>query len=311
MQVILVPPSWLNDLDELAVVVKPNVRLDSTWSLNPGASGAAVGLCCESLDDLAALERFSGIEIVSFTGTGISNVVETPLIRGSSITLCNIRDYASEDVAEHTLALIFGLAKRIVEGQKLIQSGRWSTSAPWGLRLRGKTLGLVGLGAIGYEVADMAKAIGMKTIYWSRSRNPDTENELGIIFADIKDVFAMSDVVSLHLQLNGETRGIVDRTLLESMKPGAFLVNTARSGLVDGEALLEVLRSGRLGGAGIDVFEQEPLSPHHEFLSMQNVLLSPHVGASTIEAISRARRECLLNVVAYLSGQPRNVVYKG
>jgi phosphoglycerate dehydrogenase-like enzyme len=151
----------------------------------------------------------------------------------------------------------------------------------------------------------------MKTIYWSRSRNPDTENELGIMFADIEDVFAMSDVVSLHLQLNGETRGIVDRTLLESMKPGAFLVNTARSGLVDGEALLEVLRSGRLGGAGIDVFEQEPLSPHHEFLSMQNVLLSPHVGASTIEAISRARRECLLNVVAYLSGQPRNVVYKG
>lgn len=311
MQVVLVPYSWSDDLDELSAMVGSRARLDPTWSTEPESQGDAVALCCESVEDLAALAKFGGIEVVSFTGTGISDVLDMPIVKGRSLTLCNIRDYASVDVAEHTLALILGLTKRIVEGERLVRSGGWSTGAPWGQRLSGMTLGLVGLGAIGCEVARMAKALGMNTIYWSRRRHPDIENELGITHASLDDVFVSSDVVSLHLGLNGETAGIVGRRLLTAMKKGSFLVNTARGGLVDSEALLEVLRSGHLGGAGLDVFEEEPLPPHHEFLIMHNVLLSPHVGAATSEAISRARRECLQNVVAYLDGRPRNVVQAG
>jgi len=311
MQVVLVPQSWSKDGDQLSAMVGARAQLDPTWSSNPGSRGDAVALCCESVDDLAALERFAGIEIVSFTGTGISDVLDMPIVKGRSLTLCNIRDYASVDVAEHTLALILGLAKKIAGGERLVRSGGWSTGEPWGLRLSGKTLGLVGLGAIGCEVARMATALGMNTIYWSRRRHPDIENELGISHTHLEDVFASSDVVSMHLGLNDETKEIVGRRLLGSMKQGSFFVNTARGGLVDGEALLEVLRSGHLGGAGLDVFEKEPLPPDHDFLFMHNVLLSPHVGASTSEAISRARRECLQNVLAYLEGQPRNVVQSG
>jgi lactate dehydrogenase-like 2-hydroxyacid dehydrogenase len=289
----------------------PDIRLDPDWSVDKAVSGTADGLCCESVADLEALNNFSGIRVVSFTGTGISDVLEMPIVQGRGLTFCNIRDYASADVAEHAFALILGVAKRMIEADRLIHAGQWSTGGPWGMKLGGKTLGLVGLGSIGLEVARIAKSFGMEVVYWSRSRHVEAEDLLGIRQLSLDKVFSESDIVSLHLALTVETKGMVGAGLLERMKPGSFLVNTARGALVDGRALLDVLRSGRLGGAGLDVFDEEPLPIGHELLQLPNVLLTPHVGAATVEALIRARKECLQNVVSFFAGQPRNVVLPG
>jgi phosphoglycerate dehydrogenase-like enzyme len=295
----------------LATLIPSDIRLIPHWSVDRAASGTAEGLCCESVADLEALTMFAGIRVVSFTGTGISDIFEMPIVQGRELTFCNIRDYASADVAEHTFALILGVAKRLVDGDQLVQMGQWSSGGPWGIRLGGKTLGLVGLGSIGTEVARIAKSFGMNVIYWSRSRHVQAEESLGIVHVSLERLFSEADIVSLHLALNKETKGMVSASLLGRMKLGSFLVNTARGALIDGVALADVLRSGRLGGAGLDVFEEEPLPPGHGLLKLPNVLLSPHVGASTGEAITRARLECLLNVVSFLAGQPRNVVLSG
>jgi phosphoglycerate dehydrogenase-like enzyme len=310
-QTILVPLSWSDDLKAFTATLPDNIRLNSQWSSQTETDSEALGLCCESVQDLEALKGYKNIEVVSFAGTGISDVLEMPIVQGRSLTLCNIRDYASVDVAEHAVALMFGLAKKLIEGENLIRNGSWSTGDLWGLRLHGKKLGLLGLGSIGSEVARMARALGMEVLYWSRNRHADTENQLGISYVSFKQVFEYSDFVSLHLALNEETKGIVGQEEFRSMKHGSFLINTARGGLVEIEALIHSLRSGQLAGAGLDVFEEEPLPSTHELRGLQNVLLSPHVGAATTEGIRRSREECLLNVVSYLRGKPRNVVRAG
>lgn len=311
MRTILVPLSWSDDLGQFAKFLPDDVRLNSHWSIQSINEGDALGLCCESVRDLDALREFKNIEVLSFTGTGISNVLELPIVQGRSLTLCNIRDYASVDVAEHAIALMFGLAKRLAEGENAVRSGSWSTGAPWGRRLLGKTLGLVGLGSIGSEVAQRARALGMEVVYWSRNQHPNMEHQLGISYVSFAQVFELSDFVSLHLALNEQTKGIVGKEQLRAMKQDSFLINTARGGLIEIEALLRVLRSGQIAGAGLDVFEEEPLPPTHELAKLHNVLLSPHVGAATSEGILRSREECLLNIVYYLRGQPRNVVRAG
>lgn len=310
-QTIIVPFSWSDDLELFASTLPDGIRINSQWSRQAGTDRDARGLCCESVQDLQALKEFKEIEVVSFTGTGISDVLAMPILKGRSLTLCNIRDYASVDVAEHAVALMFGLAKRLIEGESIIRNKGWSTGSPWGLRLRGKKLGLIGLGSIGLEVARMAKAPGMEVFYWSRYRHADKEMQLGIAYASLKQVLELSDFVSLHLALNEQTKGIIGREELRSMKQGSILINTARGGLIETEALIQSLRSGQIAGAGLDVFEEEPLPHAHELLALRNVLLSPHVGAATREGIRRSREECLLNVVSFFCGQPRNVVRAG
>jgi len=311
MRTILVPLSWTDDLGLFAQSLPDDVRLNSQWSTQTVTDGDALGLCCESVQDLEALRAFENVEVVSFTGTGITDILEMPIVQGRSLTLCNIRDYASVDVAEHAVALMFGLAKRLAEVGNIIRTGNWSTGGPWGCRLHGRKLGLVGLGSIGSEVARMVKALGMEVLYWSRNRHLNIEHQLGISYVSLEQVFELSDFVSLHLALNEHTKGIVGQEQLRIMKHGSFLINTARGGLVETEALLQALRSGQLAGAGLDVFEEEPLPSTHELIGLHNVLLSPHVGAATSEGILRSREECLLNVVSYLRGQPRNVVRAG
>jgi D-3-phosphoglycerate dehydrogenase len=311
MQTILVPSSWTDDLGVFAEGLPAGLLLNSTWSTQVLTDGNAVGLCCESVPDLEALQAFKSIEVVSFTGTGISDVLELPIVQGRSITLCNIRDYASVDVAEHAVALMFALAKRLAEGEDRVRSGSWPTGGPWGIRLLGKKLGLVGLGSIGSEVARIARALGMEVFYWSRNRHSNMEIQMGISYVSFERVFEQSDIVSLHLALNHQTRGIIGQEQFRIMKPDSFLVNTARGGLIETGSLLRALRSRQIAGAGLDVFDEEPLPHTHELTKLGNVLLSPHVGAATSEGILRSRKECLLNVVSYLQGQPRNVVRAG
>lgn len=308
---VIVPLSWSNFTEQLTPLLTSDVEMQ--FGFTPATAKnistiSRLGLCCESIQDLNLLQTLDQVKVVSFTGTGITDVLELPILEHRNLTICNIRDYASVEVAEHTFALIFGVAKRICFGDALVRRGQWFTNAPWGVTLRGKTLGLLGLGSIGCEVARIGRMLGMKVVYWSRSARDDVELELGIEFVDIENLFSTSDVVSLHLSLNAATRGIVGRSLLQRLSTGAILVNTARGGLVDQDALLEALTSGKLAAAALDVFENEPLPKGHALTKLENVIFSPHVGALTSEAIMRSKVECLINVVSFFNGVPRNVV---
>jgi len=192
----------------------------------------------------------------------------------------------NEAVAEHTWALILALSRRIVEADEATRRGGykgWEPDIFLGRNLIGKTLGIIGLGRIGGMVARRAKGYNMTVLYNKRSPDPEAEKELGVTFASLDELLAKSDFVSLHVPLSDETRHMVSSDAFSKMKQGAFLLNTARGPIVDEHALVEALRSGHLGGAGLDVYDNEPnIDP--ELIGMENVVLTPHIASATYEA---------------------------
>jgi D-3-phosphoglycerate dehydrogenase len=172
------------------------------------------------------------------------------------------------------------------------------------VELQGKTLGVIGLGAIGRRFARLGQGIGMRVIAWTMHPNP----ALGFDLVELDELLRTSDVVSLHLRLSPETKGFLGRDRLGLMKPGAILINTARGPIVDEAAVIDALREGRLGGAGIDVFDAEPLTPGHPLTKLDNVVLTPHCAGITPEALEAGLALAIENVVNYLNGNPTNVV---
>jgi D-3-phosphoglycerate dehydrogenase len=175
------------------------------------------------------------------------------------------------------------------------------------VELRGKTLGVVGLGGIGREMARLGAGIGMRVLGWTRRATPDRAVH-GLTLAPLERLMAESDVVSLHLLLQPGTRGFLSRALLERMSPHAYLVNTARAGIVDNGALLDLLRAGRIAGAAFDVFDEEPLPPDNPWRGMPNVLVTPHIGYNTREASLNMLNIAIATIEAHLAGQRLHVV---
>ncbi|NNC77412.1 MAG: D-2-hydroxyacid dehydrogenase family protein, partial [Woeseiaceae bacterium] len=167
----------------------------------------------------------------------------------------------------------------------------------------GKTLGIVGYGRIGAHVAGIARAIGMKVSAWSRSLDNDKAAATGIKFRLLDDLLAEADIVSVHTALNAETRGLIDARRLALMKPGAYLVNTARAAIVDQDALLDALESGKLAGAGLDVFDPEPLPQMHPFTGLSNVVMTPHIGWPTDDSYERFASAACDALADYLDSQ--------
>ncbi len=245
------------------------------------------------------------LSLVSFVGTGARRFVAMEEAARNEVTVTNVPDFASQSVAEHALALIFAAARRLVEGDRLIRDGRWEKNQ--GLKLSGRTLGVVGAGAIGARLIAMARGIGMDVVYWSRAADPERDARLGARRVELDELFSTADVVSIHLTHTPETDGLVSRQLLESMKPSAVFVNTARAEIVDTVALAELLASGSLFGAGLDVFTEEPPAVASLPAVESNVVLSPHVGFHTDEAddVFRLAGE---NILAFAAGAPTNVI---
>jgi phosphoglycerate dehydrogenase-like enzyme len=166
----------------------------------------------------------------------------------------------------------------------------------------------VGLGGIGGEVARLAQAFGMRVLCWTPHPSPERARQYGVQFVTLKELFQQADVVTLHIRHTPETERIITRELLELLKRGAIFVNTARGELVDNQALAELLRTKKLGAAGLDVFDTEPIEHNSPFLSMENVILTPHVAYNTREANGNILKISVDNVVAFFSGHPQNVV---
>ena len=258
-----------------------------------------------SLDD-EAFEHAPRLRMVSILGTGTDNV---DLVAASrrGIVVTNTPGVGAPSVAELTFGLLLAVARGIVMGDSALRTGGWvHTEGP---ELEGKTLGVLGLGAIGERVARLGLGFGMRVIAWSYRMTRARAERLGVTLVSRRSCSQRADVVSVHLRNTAEARGFVGRAELARMKPTAILLNTARAGLVDQEALVEALREGRLGGAGLDVYLEEPLPPERNpFLSFPNVVLTPHAGAVTREAGARSRAMPVDNIIAFLEGRPEHVV---
>lgn len=255
----------------------------------------------------AALDAAPDLEVISVCGVGAGSFVDLPGAARRGVTVCNSPDATVNTVAEYTLALLFAAARHLAALDRDLRQGLW-TQSRIGFELKGKTLGLIGLGPIGARFAELAGALGMEVIAWTRRPDPARAARLGIRFAALDDLLAESDVLSLHLALTPETQGLLGAAELARAKPGVVLVNTARGGLVDETALIEALRAGRIAAAGLDVFAEEPLPAGHPLLALDNVVLSPHVAWNTPEATALLLDTAIGNLERFYAGDPINVV---
>ena len=224
--------------------------------------------------DLVA--QCDALKHIVFLGTGPSSYMNVAEIEARGIRVHTIKGYGDTAVAEHAIALMFAASRDVAQMDRLIRSGTWSTQE--GVQLRGKTLGIIGLGGIGREVLRIGRGLGMEVIAWNRTK------QAGEPLVELDELLARADVISLHLALNDSTRGFLGPAQLARMKPGVILINTARAALIDETALLDALRSGRIRHAGLDVFHAEPLRRDHPLTAMENVTLTAHAGFRTLEA---------------------------
>jgi len=255
----------------------------------------------------ALLEKASKLRVIGRAGVGVDNVdVEAATKRG--VLVMNTPGGNAVSVAEHTIALMLGLARAVPQANASIQAGRWEKSAFSGTEMRGKTLGLVGLGRVGTEVARRARGLEMKVLAYDPFVTPAAAREVEVELLALDEVLRQSDVVSLHTSLSGSTEKMMDAAAIAKMKKGARLINCARGELIDEVALAEALRSGQLAGAAVDTFAVEP-PKNSPLVGLPNLIATPHIAGSTAEAQEEVGTAIALQVRDYLAeGIIRNAV---
>jgi D-3-phosphoglycerate dehydrogenase len=245
----------------------------------------------------ATIERLNGCRVLARCGTGYDNI-DVPAARERGIEVVFVPDYGVDDVSDHALALLLACWRKLALSDRAVRAGAWPAYpelAPL-RRLRGATLGLYGYGRIARRVAEKARALGMEVI----AHDPYVPEAT----ATREQLFRESDAVSVHVPLSEETRGSVGAAELALMKPGAILVNTSRGPIVDGNAVAAALRAGRLGGAGLDVFEEQPLPPDHPLRACETAVFTPHSAAYTEESLAEVRKRPLADALRVLRGEP-------
>ena len=255
--------------------------------------------------DTGFLDAAPRLKLVANCGVGFNNL-DLEEITERGILATNTPGVVTEPTAECAMSLLLAVSRRVAEADSYIRTGRWKGWTPTlleGRGLNGRVLGIIGLGRIGCAVARMANAFGMKVRYWSRNRkSPEMEKETGVSYRAFGRLLRESDFLSVHLALNDETRHLIGAAEFARMKQGAVVINTARGPILDEKALVEALRSGHLGGAGLDVFEEEP-RPHPRLLRMKNVVMMPHLGTNTDLGGTLFQSAWRRNVKAWLLGR--------
>ena len=258
------------------------------------------------------IESLSRCRVISRLGTGTDKIdVDAATRKGILVT--NVPTFCVEEQADHTMALLLALARKLPQMSQAMSAGAWSkgrSQASTNQRLAGRVLGLIGFGNSARAVARRAQGFGLQVVATRRNMDAprDDADELGVEMMGLEEVLAQSDYVSLHLPLTDETHHLLDEARLRTMKPGVYLINTSRGAIVDETALVELLREGALTGAGIDTFEgidvfvQEERPPDHPLLSLDNVILTPHVGAISVQAMQDVTDGGIGNAAAVLSG---------
>lgn len=265
------------------------------------------GLLCMISDriDEEVLERARNLKMIANCGVGYDNIdIQAATARG--ILVSNTPDVVTNSTADLTFSLLMACARRIVEADHIVRAGEFGSWIPFGFlgtEVSGKILGIVGMGAIGKAVARRAKGFNMPVLYFKRRRLTEAEElELNATYVDLPTLLRKSDFVSLHVDLNEETRGLIGRDELAMMKQSAYLINVARGPVVDEQALVEALRDGAIKGAGLDVYEKEP-ELTMGLSELKNVVLLPHIGTATIETRTSMAELAVKNLIQGLTGQ--------
>lgn len=252
------------------------------------------------------LSRLPRLKMLSLTGHKNPHV-DFAYCTGKGIVVSQAGSKTAAYAAELTLALILAAARNLAKADAGMRTGKFQEGAGLGIVLRGRTLGIVGLGRIGAEMAGFGRALGMRVLAWSQNLTEDKAKAAGAEYASKDRLLSESDVVTLHLVLSERTRHIIGAPEIARMKQGAMLVNTSRGPLIDEAAMLAALHDGRIKAA-LDVYDEEPLPPNHKLRLAPNTVLSPHLGFSTIENIGDFYRHAADNILAYLDGAPQHVV---
>jgi glyoxylate reductase len=255
--------------------------------------------------DKALLDACPALRMVSSMSVGVDHV-DVAALTSRGIPLGNTPGVLVDTTADLTFALLLAAARRIPEADEFVRAGRWDPASPWhpemfvGRDLAGATLGIIGLGAIGQAVARRAAGFGLRVIGWNRSHR-DVD---GVVSVSFDELLAASDFLSVNVALTSDTRNLLDRAAIARMKPGAVLVNTARGGIVDEQALADALREGRLFAAGVDVFSREPVEVDNPLLELPNVVLAPHIGSASQRTRERMAALAADNLIAAIAGDP-------
>ena len=253
----------------------------------------------------AELRALTKLEMITTCSIG-TDMIDLAVAKELGIVVSNQPGRTAPAVAEHMFGLMFAVAKRAAFQTAELKAGRWTRAL--NVMLQGKRCGIVGTGAVGAEMARLAKAIGMEVIAWTYNPTPERAAELGVRFVDLDELLRAADVVSLHVKLTDDSRRLIGARELALMKDDAILLNGARGDVVDMAALRDALTAGRFTGVGLDVFPDEPLPADDPILDCQQVVLTPHAADSTPEAVELLNEGAVDNVIAFLEGRPRNNV---
>jgi D-3-phosphoglycerate dehydrogenase len=290
------------------MIGNPRARALGSDELRENLQDVDAALLGNDICDANVLNAASRLMVVSRHGIGVDSI-DLKSATENGIVVANTPRVNTIAVVEHTMALMLAILRKIPDADLSLRSKRWEGLKFVGEELAGKKLGIVGLGAIGKEVAKRAKAFGIEILYTDQVRDTVLEEELGILFVPLHSLLRVSDVISVHVPLTSDTRGLIGQREISLMKKGAYIINTARGGIVDTEALAEGLRCGHIAGAAVDVFDTEPPDFTSALFNLERIIMTPHIGAYTIEAIRRMDCMAAENIVkAFHAEIPEHVV---
>ena len=316
-----VDPSDL-DLSPLRKIAPNLILYDKTAAdeVNKRIQDAEIIIINKTKLDAAALYQAKKVKLICLVATGTDNV-DLVAAKEQGVTVCNIKNYCTDSVAQHVVLSILALSHHFNEYQLSLKQGLWQKSEQFCLleypitELSAKTLGIVGLGVLGTAVANLAVSFGMRILVAESFRpengmTNDAQQKPEFKRVPFQDLVSQSDVISLHCPLTPETKNLFDLKTFKSMKKNALLINTARGGLINDEALLHALKHGSIAGAALDVLDREPPAADHPLLTsgLPNLIVTPHIAWAAKEARQRALDEIAKNIACYLKGEPRNVV---
>ena len=303
--------------DDLDASRLHNISMDWHWRDNTAVAdladviaGAEIVVTNKVVLGESDLAQAKNLKLICAAATGVNNI-DVTAAKKRGVTVCNVPAYATPAVVQHVFTLLLALTTRLEQYQQDVFNGNWSRSEFFCLldypirELQGLTLGIVGYGELGRSVAKLAECFGMKVLIAKRSKEDTRKDRL-----DLHELLPLVDVLSLHCPLTSDTYGLIGQQELALMRPDALLINTARGGLVDEVALLAALRDNRLGGAGLDVLEQEPPTSDHPLINNRpvNLIVTPHTAWASRQSRQRLINEIAKNIEAFQRGQARNIV---
>jgi len=287
-------------------VVRYADRKEDTETLVERAKDADVVILTNLPFRKEVIEKCENLKMISVAFTGVDHV-DVAYCKEREITVCNAAGYSTNGVAELTFGLAISLYRELKTSDTVVRASK-GRGALLGRELNGKKFGIIGTGAIGLKVAEIAKAFGCEILAYSRTQKDEFLN-LGAKYLPLDELMAESDIVSLHVPLNDSTKGLIGKEQIAKMKESTILINTARGPIVDSEALAEALNSDKIAGAGIDVFEVEPPIPsNHPLIDAKNTILAPHIAFATEEALLIRADIVIENIVKWIEGNPQNLV---